>query len=70
MADGGDIIIRGGSCNLIFNDSIYPADPGDPGSHKNKDNQKVTRVIITGDISYDSGDHPNGLTCEIHTYTK
>jgi hypothetical protein len=47
MADGGDIIIRGGSCNLIFNDSIYPADPGDPGSHKNKDNQKVTRVIIT-----------------------
>jgi hypothetical protein len=65
MADGGDIIIRGGSCDLIFDDSMYPADPRDPGSHKNKDNQKVTRVMITGDISYDSGDHPSGLHCDI-----
>jgi hypothetical protein len=23
MADGGDIIIKGGSCDLIFDDSIY-----------------------------------------------
>lgn len=70
MADGGDIIIRGGSCYLIFDDSMYPPEPGSPGSHKNKDNQKVTRVVITGDISYDSGDNPSGLGCEIRVACK
>ncbi|HEX9422738.1 MAG TPA: hypothetical protein VF899_05805 [Pyrinomonadaceae bacterium] len=71
MSDGGgDIIIKGGSCDLIFSDDMYPKDPGDPKTHKNKDNQKVLKVVITGDITFDSGDHPNGLTCEIHTYTR
>ncbi len=70
MANGGDIIIKGGSCDLIFDDSMYPADPSDPRKHKNKNNQKVTRVVITGDITFDSGDHPSGLTCEIKTICK
>ena len=70
MANGGDIIIKGGSCDLIFDDSTYPKDPADPKKHKNKNNQKVTRVLITGDISFDSGDHPSGLTCEITTFCK
>ena len=70
MANGGDIIIKGGSCDLIFDDSIYPPDPADPKKHKNKNNQKVTRVVISGDITFDSGDHPSGLTCEIHTIVK
>ena len=70
MANGGDIIIKGGSCDLIFDDSLYPTDPADPKKHKNKNNQKVTRVLITGDISFDSGDHPSGLTCEITTTCK
>jgi hypothetical protein len=70
MANGGDIIIRGGSCDLIFDDSMYPKDPSDPKKHKNKDNQKVTRVLITGDISFDSGEHPSGLKCEITTMCK
>ena len=70
MANGGDIIIKGGSCDLIFDDSIYPKDPSDPRKHKNKNNQTVTRVVITGDITFDSGDHPSGLTCEINTTVK
>jgi hypothetical protein len=70
MADGGDIIIKGGSCDLIFDDSIYPPDPGDPKKHINKNHQKVIRVQITGDITFDSGDHPNGLTCTITTSVK
>lgn len=70
MANGGDIIIKGGSCDLIFDDSMYPKDSGDPKKHKNKNNQKVTRVQITGDITFDSGDHPSGLTCEIKTTCK
>lgn len=71
MGDGGgDIIIKGGSCDLIYSEDIYPKDPNDPSKHKNKHNHKVTQVIITGDISWDSGPHPNGLTCEIKTIVK
>lgn len=70
MANGGDIIIKGGSCDLFFNDSMYPKDAADPKKHKNKDNQKLVRVQITGDITFDSGDHPSGLTCEITTICK
>jgi hypothetical protein len=70
MANGGDIIIKGGSCDLIFDDSMYPKDSADPKKHKNKSNQKVTRVLITGDINFDSGDHQSGLRCEITTFCK
>ena len=70
MANGSDVIIKGGSCDVIFDDAIYPKDPADPNKHKNKNNQKVVRVQITGDISFDSGVHPNGLTCEITTSVK
>jgi len=70
MANGGDIIIKGGSCDLIYDEAVYPTDPADPKKHKNKNNQKVTRVKITGDINFDSGDNPNGLTCEITTTVK
>lgn len=70
MGDGGgDIIIRGGSVDLQFDDSLYPKDPNDPKSHKNG-NKKITRVVITGDISFDSGDHPEGLRCDVKAITK
>jgi hypothetical protein len=65
----GDIIIKGGSVDLNYDESLYPKDPKDPNSHKNED-KKIMRVVITGDISYDSGDHPEGLRCEIRTTTK
>jgi hypothetical protein len=67
--DGGDIIIKGGSVDLEYDESIYQKDPADPRSHKNS-NRKITRVVITGDISYDSGDHPEGLRCTITTTSK
>ncbi len=67
---GGDIVIRGGSCELIYNDGKYPRDPANPNKHKNIENQKVVRVIITGEISFDTGDHPDGMTCEIITMVK
>jgi hypothetical protein len=68
MASGGDIIIKGGSVDLVFDESLYPKNPNDPGSHRN-DNRKITRVVITGDISFDSGDHPEGLRCDITATT-
>lgn len=42
MADGGDIIIRGGSVQLDFNDDVYPKDNG-----RRNENQKITRIQIT-----------------------
>ena len=71
MGDGGgDIIIKGGSCDLIFSDDMYPPDAGDPSKHKNKNNQKVVQVVITGDIKLDSGVNNNGLKFEIHVICK
>jgi hypothetical protein len=69
MANGGDIIIKGSSVDIDYDESVYPKDPNDHKKHKNQ-NKKITRVLITGDISFDSGDHPNGLVCEITTFCK
>lgn len=65
----GDIIIKGGSVDLVYNEDLYPKNAKDPHSHLNE-RGKITRVVITGDISYDSGDYPEGLRCEIKAITK
>ena len=67
--EGGVIIIKGGSVDLTYDESIYVKDPADPKSHKNA-NLKITRVVITGDISYDSGDRPGGFRCDITVTSK
>ncbi len=64
----GDIIIKGGSVTVTFDGELYPEDSNDPSSHKNAD-RKITRVVITGDISFDSGDHPEGLSCDVKATT-
>jgi hypothetical protein len=64
--EGGDIIIKGGSVDLFYNEDVYGRDSSDPQRHTNAD-QKITRVVITGDISFDSGDYPEGLHCTIKT---
>ncbi|HEX9422739.1 MAG TPA: hypothetical protein VF899_05810 [Pyrinomonadaceae bacterium] len=71
MADGGDIIIRGGSVDLDYDDSVYPKDPGNPKKHKNND-KKIRQITVTdnGRILFDSGDHPEGLAFTISVLTK
>jgi hypothetical protein len=69
MANGGDIIIKGSSVDLNYDEGVYPRDSSDRKKHKNQ-NMKVTRVLITGDINFDSGEHPSGLRCEITTFCK
>ena len=69
MANGADIIIKGSSVDVDYDEAVYPKDPGNPKKHKNP-NKKITRVTITGDINFDSGDHPNGLVCEITAFVK
>lgn len=64
----GDIIIKGGSVELTFNESIYPK-TADPAVYRN-DDRKITRIVITGEISFDSGAHAEGLTCEVKATTE
>ena len=57
MADGGDIIIKGGSVELTFSDSIYQKVLTDPSTYRNPDRQ-ITRVVVldeTGKVQLDSG---------------
>ncbi len=65
MSNGSDIVIKGGSCEITLNDDIYTPDPTSPHTYSNPQ-KKIVRVVITGDIEYDSGgEKPDGLTCEI-----
>lgn len=66
MANGGDIIIKGGSVELIYDDAVYLQNSADRNSHANSD-KKITRIVISGDLTYDSGEFPNGVSCEIKT---
>lgn len=57
MANGGDIIIKGGSVDIDYDNAVYPAEPGKRG-HKN-DKQRITRVLVEdagGTSQYDSDD--------------
>ncbi len=70
--DGGEIIIKGGSVKVVYNDGIYPQDSANPNEHKNAKN-KITRVLITDDddgVVFDSGDHPGGLNWEVTAFCK
>lgn len=70
--NGGDIIIKSGSVDLIFDDGIYPKRPGDPRSHTSP-TKKITRVVVVGDdgaMDYDSGDNPQGLQCMVTIFTR
>ena len=73
MSDSGsDIIIKGGSVHLSYDEATYPKDTADPKSHKNS-NKKINRVVVAredGGTEYDSGDHPEGLRFTITTYCK
>jgi hypothetical protein len=64
MANGGDIIIKGGSVAVIYDEGVYLQDSADRKKHSNAA-KKITRIVISGDLTYDSGEFPEGLSCEI-----
>ena len=56
MANGGDIIIKGGSVDIDFDDEKYPKEPDKPRNHKGND-LKITRVTVEDEnntMKYDS----------------
>lgn len=64
MPNGSDIIIKGGSVEVVYEDSVYPQDPLNPNKHSNPD-KKIRRIVITGDLNFDSGEKSQGWACEI-----
>ncbi|MGH9927922.1 MAG: hypothetical protein ACREA9_01710 [Pyrinomonadaceae bacterium] len=75
MADGGDIIIRGGSVDLEYEDSVYP--PVQPKSKKhNNASKKIRQITVTDNANpngpplYDSGVHPQGLKYTVSVFTQ
>ncbi len=70
MSNGtGDIIIKGSSAEVEFDDAIYEQDPQNPHRYQNGD-KKIVRVLITGDISFDSGENAGGYQCKIIAFCK
>ena len=67
MNENANIIIKGGSIDLIFDSAVYPPNPPDSNSHTNP-NKKISRIVITGEIDFDTGDHPRGLNCMITVF--
>ncbi len=64
MGDGGgDIIIKGGSCEIYFDHNAYEKDESDPQKRKHR-TLNIKQVTITGDQyfrDYDTGEHPEGF---------
>jgi len=64
-ANGNDIIIKGGSIEVHFDDGGYESVPGKPKNKKNS-KKKMTQIVIfdgdeTGPEKFNSGLHPEGL---------
>ncbi|HKB65722.1 MAG TPA: hypothetical protein VKC61_07670 [Pyrinomonadaceae bacterium] len=73
MSDGsGEIIIKGGSVKLDFDESVYKKNPSDPKKHENA-NRRITEIVIVdenGAEQFNSGNKPNGLKWTITVSTK
>ena len=64
MANGSDIIIKGGSAEIQFDHGLFQQDPANPG-RRTHDTLKITRIVISGDNNFDSNDIPDGFKGEI-----
>ncbi len=71
MANGSDIIIKGGSVDIDYDESLYPKEPGKPRNHKSYD-KKIIRVTVKdedGNVRYDSGENER-LSWEIKAHCR
>lgn len=72
MANGNDIIIKGSSVDIDYDDDLYPKEPGKPRNHKSLD-KKITRVTVKdgdGNVRYDSAEDGHGLNWEIKVHCR
>ncbi len=64
MANGSDIIIKGGSAEIHFDHGVFKQDTANP-RRRMHDTLKITRIVISGDKNFDSNDIPDGFKGEI-----
>jgi hypothetical protein len=66
MSDNtSDIIIKGGSVELEFDETLYLPKVGDPLVRVCA-NKKIIQVLVTGGgLVYDSGNYPDGVGCTV-----
>jgi hypothetical protein len=71
MANGHDIIIKGGSVDIDFDDELY-ARQGNSRSHRSPNNKiiRITVVDDAGSTQYDSGENQGGLKWEIKAHCR
>ena len=70
MANGSDIIIKGGSVNIQYDDSIYLKEGSWNHINLEKTMTRITIVDENGRSIYDSGENVDGLKWEIRAYCK
>jgi hypothetical protein len=68
----GDIIIKGGSCELYFNHDVFTPDADDERKRKHA-TLNIKQIVISGDsefANYDTGEHPTKFTGTIRIICK
>ena len=72
MSEGeGDIIIKGGSVKILFDDTLYPTQSSNRNDHQN-DNRRITQIRVldvNGGILYSTGENNGGLDYEVRVTT-
>jgi hypothetical protein len=65
MANGGDIIIKGGrSAEIEFDHELFKRSASNPRKRKHH-TLKITRIVVSGDANFDSNEIPDGFNGEI-----
>ena len=62
--DGGDIIIKGGSCEIEFNDGHFQRASSAGQAIHTRNDLSITRIVIAGDASFDQ-EFTKGFTGKI-----
>jgi hypothetical protein len=67
MSDGsGEIIIKGGSCEIHFDPTLYAKDDSDPRMHRHtNDRMRITKIVMDGRTLFEGKDRDDGYKGEI-----
>jgi hypothetical protein len=68
--DGDTIIIRSGSVEVEFDTGNFSVvslpEPNPKKRKKHRNDSKIVQIVIKGPgVDFDSGEHPDGIDCEI-----
>jgi hypothetical protein len=61
----GDIVIKGGSCEIEFDDGVFDLAVADKKQKHNHKEYKIHRIVITGNQKFNSGEIDGGFRGEI-----